>query len=102
MISLKESSSGVSFAVRVQPRASRTAISGVLGEGDNAALKISLTTPPVEGQANEALVRFFAELLNVPRSSVEIISGSQSRNKVVRIREMSAEQVRSRLRQSSG
>jgi uncharacterized protein (TIGR00251 family) len=102
MISLKESPSGVSFAVRVQPRASRTAISGVLGVGDNAALKISLTAPPVEGQANEALVRFFAELLNIPRSSVEIISGSQSRSKVVRIREVSAERILSRLKQPAG
>jgi uncharacterized protein (TIGR00251 family) len=102
MIPLRESPSGVSFAVRVQPRASRTAITGVLGEGDNAALKISLTAPPVEGKANEALACFFAELLDIPRSSIEIVSGGQSRNKVVRVREVSTEQVLSRLKESAG
>jgi uncharacterized protein len=94
MISLRETAAGVSFKVRVQPRASRTAITGVLGD---EILKIALAAPPVEGRANESLVRFFAELLDVPPSAIEIVSGGQSRNKVVRVAGVSAEHVRAKL-----
>jgi len=73
--------------------ASRTAIIGILGEGADAVLKIALTAPPVEGRANEALVEYIADLLDVPRSAVEIVAGDQSRNKVVRVWGRSAAQV---------
>ena len=94
MILLRETAAGVSFKVRVQPRASRTAISGVLGD---EILKIALAAPPVEGRANEALVRLFAELFDVAPSAIEIVSGGQSRNKVVRVAGVSAERVRAKL-----
>jgi uncharacterized protein (TIGR00251 family) len=94
MIPLRETAAGVSFKVRVQPRASRTAITGVLGD---EILKIALAAPPVEGRANEALVRFFAELFDVPPSAIEIVSGGQSRNKVVRVAGASIAHVRDRL-----
>jgi uncharacterized protein (TIGR00251 family) len=61
------------------------------------ALKLSLTTPPVEGRANEACIEFFARLLKLPRSSVTIASGQSSRNKVIRVAGVSAEEVRARL-----
>jgi uncharacterized protein len=93
MIALRETTAGVSFSVRVQPRASRTAISGIVGD----AVKVALAAPPVEGKANEVLIRFFAELFEVPRAAVEIVSGESSRNKVVRVAGVSAEFVRSRL-----
>jgi uncharacterized protein (TIGR00251 family) len=93
MIPVHENSEGVSFAVKVQPRAKKNAIVGELGD----ALKISLTAPPVEGRANEACVEFFANLLKVPRSSVSIASGESSRRKVIRVRELSAELLRKRL-----
>ena len=94
MIPLRETAAGVSFKVRVQPRASRTAITGVLGD---EILKIALAAPPVEGRANEALVWFFAELFDVPPSAIEIVSGGQSRNKVVRVAGVSVAQVRAKL-----
>ena len=94
MIPLRETTAGVSFKVRVQPRASRTAITSVLGD---EILKIALAAPPVEGRANEALVRFFAELFDVPPSAIEIVSGGQSRNKVVRVAGASIAHVRDRL-----
>ena len=93
MITIEESSQGVSFAVKVHPRAKKNAITGELGD----ALKLSLTTPPVEGRANEACVTFFAKLLKVPLSSVTIASGQTSRNKVIRIVGLPAEDVRRRL-----
>jgi uncharacterized protein len=90
MIPLQESDGGVSFAVKVHPRAKRNAVTGELGD----ALKVSLTAPPVEGRANEACVEFFAKLLKVPRSSVTIASGQSRRNKVIRVVGVTARQVR--------
>ena len=81
MIPLHETASGITFTIRVQPRARRNAIVGELGD----ALKIALTAPPVDGRANEACVEFFAGLLGLPRSSITIASGQSSRNKVVQI-----------------
>jgi uncharacterized protein (TIGR00251 family) len=93
MVAIRETGEGVSFAVKVHPRAKKNAITGELGD----ALKVSLTTPPVEGRANEACVEFFAKLLKVPRSSVTIASGLSSRNKVIRVAGVTAQQVRERL-----
>jgi uncharacterized protein (TIGR00251 family) len=93
MIPIHESTDGVTFAVRVHPRAKKNAITGELGD----ALKLSLTTPPIEGRANEACVEFFAKLLKVPRSSVTIASGPKSRNKVIRVTGISAEELPRRL-----
>ena len=93
MIPIRDTDRGATFAIRVQPRASRNAISGEMGD----ALKLALTAPPVEGKANEACVEFLANLLKVPRSSVTIASGESSRNKVIRITGLSAGQVEQRL-----
>lgn len=93
-ISFEETASAVTFAVKVAPRASRNAILGTLGD----ALKVALTAPPVDGKANEACVAFFAELLEVPRSSVSIVAGESSRNKRIRIVGVSARQVAERLK----
>ena len=95
MISVYETVDGVSFAVRVHPRAKKNAITGELGD----ALKLSLTTPPVEGRANEACIEFFAKLLKVPRSSVTIASGLSSRNKVIRVAGVTAAFVRERVQE---
>jgi hypothetical protein len=84
---------GARFQVRVAPRASRTAVAGVLGEGPSAALKIALSAPPVEGRANAALIEFLSSLLGVPRSAIEISGGGHSRNKTILIRGQSAEQI---------
>ena len=93
VIPIKADSSGATFAVKVHPRAKKNAISGELGE----ALKLSLTAPPVEGKANRAVVELIAELLSVPRTSVSIVAGESSRQKVIRVAGVSAEQVRARL-----
>ena len=93
MFAIHETSEGVTFAIKVHPRAKKNAITGELGD----TLKVSLTAPPIEGRANEACIEFFAKLLKVPRSSVTIASGQSSRNKVVRISRLSAEEVRRRI-----
>ena len=93
MLLIHESDGGVSFAVKVHPRARKNAITGELG----GALKVSLTTPPVEGRANEACIELFSKLLKLPRSSITIASGQTSRQKVIRVSGISAEEVRRRI-----
>ena len=93
MISIHDTPSGASFAVKVHPRARKNAITGEIGD----ALKVALTAPPVEGKANEACVEFFAKLLKVPRSSVSIAAGLTSRNKVIRVAGLTAAEVQARL-----
>jgi uncharacterized protein (TIGR00251 family) len=93
MIPVHETPLGVTFAVKVHPRARKNAITGELGD----ALKVSLTAPPIDGKANEACIEFFAILLKVPRASVTIAAGQSSRSKVIRVEGLSAQQVRDRL-----
>lgn len=90
---MRETNDGVSFAVRVSTHAGRTQFTGVMGEGTDAVFKIALAAPPVEGRANEALISYLAEMLDVPRSAVEVTSGEHSRNKIVRVKGRSAAQV---------
>src|SRR6185437_16782738 len=93
MSPIQESAKGISFAVKVHPRARKNAITGVIGD----ALKLSITAAPVEGKANQAVIEFFADLFAIPRSSVTIASGETSRNKVVRISGLSRGSVDKRL-----
>ncbi|HXZ26370.1 MAG TPA: DUF167 domain-containing protein [Terriglobales bacterium] len=93
MIPIRDTTAGATFSVKVHPRARKDAVTGEVGE----ALKVALTAPPAEGRANEALVEFLAELLQVPRASVTIAAGHSSRNKVVRVRGLSAAKVAERL-----
>ena len=93
MIPVHETPLGVTFAVKVHPRARKNAITGELGD----ALKVSLTAPPIEGKANEACIDFFANLLKVPRSSVTIAAGQSSRSKIVRVVGLTAIEIRTRI-----
>ena len=93
MIPISETETGVTFPVKVHPRAKMAAITGELGD----ALKVSLTASPIEGRANDACIEFFARLLKVPRSSITIASGAGSRNKVIRVTGVAAQYVRDHL-----
>jgi len=93
MIPFQETPGGVTFAIKVHPRAKKNAITGELGD----ALRVSLTAPPVEGKANEACIDFFAKLLEVPRSSITIAAGHTSRNKVIRVIGLSVTEIEKRL-----
>ena len=94
MIRLQASGDGVTFAVRVHPRAKKNFVTGELGD----ALKLSLIAPPLDDKANAACIEFFAKLLKVARSSVTIASGQTSRNKVIRVTGLSVEQIEERLK----
>ena len=84
---------GAHLVVRVQPRASRNEIAGISG----GAIRIRLMAPPVEGAANDALVRLLAARLDLPRSALALISGQTGRTKVVAVEGVSAEEVGRRL-----
>ena len=88
---------GVRFAVRVQPRASRSEIAGVHG----GALKVRLAAPPVDGAANEALVALLARVLGVTRRAVRVVTGHGNRSKVVEVDGIAPDAVR-RLADPSG
>jgi hypothetical protein len=90
---LRETEDGVILRVKVQPRASRDEVVRVQGD----ALKVRITSPPVEGAANRQLLTFLAKRLGVSRGRVELRTGSTSRLKSITIRGISAAEVRRRL-----
>ena len=89
MLELNEKDGAVTIRIKVQPRAPRTEI-----VGEHAgAIKLRVAAPPVDGKANEECRRFLAKLFGVSATSVEIISGDSSRDKVIRISSISAQRV---------
>jgi uncharacterized protein len=90
-LEIKEKDGTVSFAVRVQPRASRDEIVGEWQDG----LKVRLTAPPVDDRANLALRRLLASRLKVPLAAVRIATGEHNRSKRVEIRGVTAGMVHS-------
>jgi uncharacterized protein len=94
MIPIHDHPLGATLAVRVQPRAGRTAITGMVGD----ALKLSLTARALEDKANTALVEYFAEIFSVPRASVHLVAGDRSRNKLIRVAGRSAAELEQSLR----
>ena len=83
----------VSFAVRVQPRASKNEVAGLI----DGALKIRLQAPAVEDRANEALCEFLADILKRPKSAVRILAGDRSRTKRVEVFGVTTAQVEALL-----
>ena len=79
----------VTLTLHIQPGAKKTEIAGLHGD----ALKIRLAAPPVDGKANEALVKFVAEALKLPKSAVNLKSGQASRRKVLEVQEATTEAV---------
>lgn len=90
---LQEHPEGVILAVKVQPRASRNEVVGILGD----ELKIKITAPPVDSAANEALLRFLADTLDCPRGAVRLLRGNTSRRKTILIQGMKPLLVLARL-----
>jgi uncharacterized protein (TIGR00251 family) len=77
---------GCTLTLRVHPGARRNAITGT----HDGALKISLTTPPTDGRANDALIAFLADILSLPRARITLIQGQTSRSKTIRITGLTA------------
>jgi uncharacterized protein (TIGR00251 family) len=92
-IALRDTPDGCVLQVRAHPGAKRNAITGV----HDGALKISLTTPPTDGRANEALIAFLAEQLRVPRARITLLTGASSRSKTLRVAGKSAADIQAAL-----
>jgi uncharacterized protein (TIGR00251 family) len=80
---------GVTIALKVQPKAKRNALVG----GQAGALKVSVTAPPEDGKANEAVIELLRCTFKLPRSQLEILSGHTNRNKVLLVRGVTVEQL---------
>ena len=85
---------GSALAVRVTPRASRNKIVEIQADG---TIKIHLSAPPVDGEANEQLIAYLAEVLNIPKSRLEIVAGQSGRDKLISVLDMDAETVHKRI-----
>jgi uncharacterized protein len=92
-VKIEEKDGWVRLTIYVQPRASRTEISGIHGD----ALKVRIAAPPVDGEANAELERFLAKLFALPRSSVRVVGGATSRTKVVALEGVTRQQVESAI-----
>ena len=90
---LNQTKSGTILRVRAVPRASRNEIAGVQDD----ALRVRLQAPPVDGKANKALLRFLADTLDVPPTSLALLAGETGRHKRVFIPGLTEGQVRDRL-----
>ena len=77
----------------MHPGARRNGVTGVHGD----AVKIALTTPPVDGRANEALIAYLADALRLPKAHVTLVTGATSRSKLLRIAGRSAAEVQAML-----
>jgi hypothetical protein len=97
MLELETHEGSVIFVVRVQPRASRDEIAGLM----SGALKIRLQAPALEGRANEALCQLLAELLKTPKAAVRILSGHHSRSKRVEVRGVTEQQILALVNQTA-
>ena len=79
---LKQDDLTIILSLKIQPAAKRTGIVGIYNQN---ALKIALQAPPIEGKANEALIRFLSKTAKIPQSHITLIQGGLSKEKKVRL-----------------
>ena len=90
---IREDDRGIVFDVLVQPRASRPRLGPVHGD----RLKVAVTAPPVDGEANAAVIELLAKSLGIAKSAVEVVAGTSSRRKTIRIAGVTPEQIEALL-----
>ena len=93
MAPIEQTAEGVRLRIKAVPRASRSEVAGIHGN----EVRIRLAAPPVDGAANEELIRFLADALSVRRTAIRLVSGQTSRSKVITIAGVALEQVRTSL-----
>jgi uncharacterized protein (TIGR00251 family) len=87
---------GIALAIRVIPRAKTDEVSEIMADG---TIKIRLKAPPVEGKANQALVKLLSKVLEVPQNTIEIIGGETRRNKLVAVLDVDPVAVQAKISQ---
>lgn len=90
----QQGTQAVVLSVRIHPRARQNRITQVLPDG---TLKISLTAPPVEGKANQALIAYLSTIFDIPRDQVTIVAGASGRNKLVQVTGLSPKEIDQRV-----
>jgi uncharacterized protein (TIGR00251 family) len=96
---LHDGKKGVALAVRVTPRASKNEIVDILSDG---TVKVHLTAPPLDGKANEALLKFLAKVLGVSPDQLELVAGVSGRNKLITVIDMDADSLQKRIQDHIG
>ncbi len=91
---LHDGKKGAALAIRVTPRARKNEVVQVMADG---TIKIRLTAPPVEGKANQELIKFLSDILDVPKSKIEIIAGQTRRDKLISILDADASAVQNKI-----
>ncbi|MEN6408501.1 MAG: DUF167 domain-containing protein [Anaerolineaceae bacterium] len=91
---MKSGGMGAAITVRITPRSSRNEISEIMPDG---TIKIKLTAPPVDGAANESLIKFLAEVLDTAPSRIEIVAGQTGRDKLITIMGLDSATVHERI-----
>ncbi len=91
---MKKLMSKTRLRVKVQPKSSRDCVSGRFGD----AVKISLQAPPTDGMANQALIDFLADCLDLPKRAIRIVSGHTNRLKTLEIDDLSIDEINRRLK----
>lgn len=97
-LDLRTTDQGIVLAVKVKPRSRRTGVLGLRA----GRLLVGVSAPPERGKANDELVAILAEVLGLPRSSIEIVSGHGHRDKVVRCAGVDAAQARAAIDEATG
>jgi uncharacterized protein len=92
---MRKTAEGTTVEVHVQPRASKNELAGIHED----TLKVRLTAPPVEGEANKECLKFLAKVFAVPKSHMEIVHGQKSRRKTILIRGVAPESLQKILKQ---
>lgn len=91
---LHDGKKGAALTIRVTPRARRTEVGEVMADG---TLRIRVQQPPVEGKANQALIKFLAMVLGVRKRRIEIVAGERGLDKIVSVLDMTAEEAERRI-----
>jgi uncharacterized protein (TIGR00251 family) len=91
---LHSGKTGSALAVRVTPRSSKNEIVGILNDG---VIKIHLTAPPIEGKANEALIKFLAEILDISKSQLDVVVGLEGRDKIISVINVDSETLQKKI-----
>ena len=91
---LHDGKKGAALAIRVTPRSRKNEIAEIMNDG---TIRVRLTAPPVENKANQALVEFLSEVLDVPHSQLEIVAGQTGRDKLVSVLGLDAATVQQRI-----
>jgi uncharacterized protein (TIGR00251 family) len=91
---LHDGKGGAALTVRVTPRARKAEVVGVRADG---TVKVRIPAPPVEGKANEALLKFLASVLGIRKRRIEIIAGHKGLDKIISIMDMTAPEVQKRI-----